>query len=104
MSEEQVLWTAYLVDHESAGTWSETILGDGGCSKGIAQWNSCPGSERKAAPTFEAQVDQIGEEMLAKFQLFPIKTAISKHNAPAWDYNAPYVARVQAASINFYHE
>ena len=104
MSTEQVLWTLALIDHESAGTWSETGVGDGGCSKGIALWNSCPGSGRKAAPTYEAQVAQIGEEMLSKFNLFPIKTAVSKHNAPAWDYNAPYVARIQAATVNFYNE
>jgi len=102
MTDDQILWTLALVDHESAGTWSPTVLGDNGCSKGIGQWNSCPGSGRHAAETFELQVAQIGTEMLAKYQLFSIRTAVGKHNAPAWDSNTGYTARVEAATLNFY--
>ena len=101
MSTEQVMWTTWLVDHESAGTWSPDVIGDNGCSKGIGQWNSCPGSDRHATDGFDAQVLQIGEEMLAKYKTFPIKTAIGKHNAPAWDYNAGYILKVESAGKNF---
>jgi hypothetical protein len=94
MTEEQALWTLGMADHESGGTWSESVKGDGGCSTGIGQWNSCPGSRRKAAPTFDGQVDQLCSEMKEKFDEFPIEIAVGKHNAPAWDSNPRYVERV----------
>ena len=63
LNRPQCLRVAGLVDHESAGTWSPTVKGDGGCSTGIAQWNNCAGSRRKAPDTFEKQVDLIIREM-----------------------------------------
>jgi hypothetical protein len=101
MNDMQVLWTVAMADHESAGTWSPTIKGDGGCSTGIGQWNSCPGSQRKAADTFEGQAEQLCREMKDKYDRFNLKTAVGKHNAPAWDSNPNYVARVQGSIKNF---
>lgn len=101
MTEEQVLWTLALADHESAGTWSEAVKGDNGCSTGIGQWNSCPGSGRKAAPTYEGQVEQLANEMIEKYRVHDIKTAVGKHNAPAWDSNPNYVYKVERAIPNF---
>lgn len=99
MTEEQVKWTIALIDHESAGTWSETIKGDKGCSTGIAQWNACAG--RKAPPTYEEQVKLIGDEMLAKYKEFTIEVAVGKHNAPAWNSNPNYVAKVKRSMLSF---
>lgn len=99
MTDEQVLWTLALIDHESAGTWSETVKGDAGCSTGIAQWNACVG--RKAPSTYEGQVKLIGEEMLKKYQEFEIEIAVGKHNAPAWDTNYNYSNKVKNAKNNF---
>lgn len=93
MTSEQVRWTLALIDHESAGTWSPNIKGDNGCSTGIAQWNACSG--RQAPATYEEQVELIGNEMLKAYNEFDLKTAIGKHNAPAWDSNLKYVAKVE---------
>ena len=101
MTSEQAFWVVGQVDHETAGTWSETIKGDGGCSTGLGQWNSCAGSRRKAEPTFGGQTQQICREMKKKFDEFPIEIAIGKHNAPAWDKNPNYVAKVKASLENF---
>lgn len=71
------------IDHETVGTWSDTIKGDSGCSTGLGQWNSCPASKRKAAKGLEAQMDQLIDEMGHKIAFHPLDTAICLHNSPA---------------------
>lgn len=90
-----------LIDHESAGTWSETIKGDNGCSTGIGQWNACPGSNRHAPKTFNEQAQLICKEMKDKFDRFPDEIAVGKHNAPAWSSNPRYTAKVIKSSKLF---
>jgi len=99
MTEEQVLYTLALVDHESAGTYSTTIKGDKGCSVGIAQWNKCVG--RIAGKDFEAQSHQICDEMKAKYDKWALLTAITKHNCPRCTYRAVYVNKILSAIPNF---
>jgi hypothetical protein len=99
LTDQQVLYTLALIDHESAGSWSETIVGDGGCSIGIAQWNKCV--NRKAPVTYEEQVQLIADEMASKFAEFDDLTALGKHNAPAWDYNKNYINKVLESAKNF---
>lgn len=99
LTDEQIKLVLGLIDHESGGTWDETVKGDHGCSVGIAQWNKCVG---KIAPqTFEKQAELIVAEMTDKFSQFTDLVAVSKHNAPAWDYNANYVNRVVKSSKMF---
>jgi hypothetical protein len=95
MTQEQIHWTLALVDHESAGTWSETVKGDYGNSTGIAQWHKPSG--RIAPATFEAQATLICTEMKSKYDLFSIETAVGKHNAPAWKSNPKYINKVRKA-------
>lgn len=100
-TDDQRKWVLGLADHESGGTWSETVKGDNGCSTGIGQWNACPGSGRIAPPTFEEQVQLLTDEFKDKFSKHPIETAIGKHNAPAWDSNPRYVNRVRKSVALF---
>lgn len=99
MTQEQVLWTTALVDHESGGSWNEKEKGDGGCSIGIGQWNKCVG--RIAPPTFNNQADLICSEMKQKYDRFGIKTGVGKHNAPAWNSNPKYLKRVERSTHEF---
>lgn len=101
MTDKQRKLVLGLIDHESAGTWSETIKGDNGCSTGIGQWNACPGSRRQAPKTFNEQAQLICTEMKAKFDEFPDEIAVGKHNAPAWDSNPRYTAKVIKSSKLF---
>jgi len=88
-----------LIDHESAGTWSETIVGDNGCSIGIAQWNNCVGN---IAPNiFEEQAQKIVNEMVDKFSQNSNLWAVSKHNAPYGSYRTTYVNKVIESSKLF---
>lgn len=98
-TQDQMRLVLGLIDHESGGTWSETAKGDQGCSIGIAQWNKCVG--RIAPKTFEEQANLIVQEMARKFAEFSDLVAVSKHNAPAWDYNTNYVNRVVKSSKLF---
>ncbi len=91
-----------LIDHESAGTWSETVKGDGGLAKGIAQWHVSSG--RSAAPTYEGQVKQIIKEMKLKFARYPEELAITAHNCPrcaARGQTTPYTANVYLSANQF---
>jgi len=88
-----------LIDHESAGTWSETVVGDNGCSTGIGQWNACAG--RLAPETFEKQAELIVAEMADKFSSNTNEWAVSKHNAPYGSYKTSYVNKVITSSKNF---
>jgi hypothetical protein len=99
LTDQQVLYTLALIDHESVGSWSETIVGDGGCSIGIAQWNKCVGNIAPA--TYEEQVQLIADEMASKFAEFDDLTALGKHNAPSWDYNEKYINKVLESAKNF---
>jgi hypothetical protein len=100
MTDEQVLYTLGIIDHESGGTWSETTVGDHGCSIGIAQYNTCAGNF--PAKTYEGQVEQVGKEMLARYQKEPLLKAVIHHNMPSWDVNPKYEARIKASIQNFY--
>ena len=98
-SEEQVKWMVALIDHESAGSWDENIIGDSGKSRGIAQWNKYAG--RIAGKTYEDQVEQFLNEFKPYVDKFDIKVAVGKWNAPAWDSNPAYIAKVKNSMINF---
>ena len=99
LTANEALAVVGLIDHESAGTWSPTVRGDGGCSIGIAQWNSCVG--RRAPASFEAQARLIITEMRDKFAANPLNHAICLHNSPAGRCNRDYVAKVLAAKAQF---
>lgn len=98
-TDEERLWLIAMIDHESAGTWSETVVGDNGCSIGIAQFNSCAGNHAEA--TFEGQLKQFADRMEVFLDKYPLEIAIGKHNMPAWDSNPNYVNRIQASKDNF---
>ena len=91
-----------LIDHESAGTWDEKVVGDGGCSIGIAQWNKCAGNI--APTTFEEQAKDVVQRMKAKFEAHSDDIAIGKWNAPAWSSNPAYVKEVRESSLLFIEE
>lgn len=88
-----------MIDHESAGTWSETVVGDNGCSTGIAQYNACAGNI--AETTFEGQLKQFSERMEVFLTEYPLEIAVGKHNAPNWDSNVNYVNLVRKSKENF---
>lgn len=102
MSSEQVHWIIALIDHESAGTWDENVVGDYGCAVGIAQWNNCVGNY--GPKDFNGQVKQVGEEMMTRFYFFPLEIAVGKHNAPNREDNSAYIARIRASTKIFYPE
>ena len=87
-----------LVDHESAGSWDPAIVGDGGCSVGIAQWNWCV--KRRAPKDFNGQVAQIISEMGAKFARHTLDDSTCMHNSPAMKCGN-YVSKVLASETNF---
>lgn len=89
-----------LIDHESAGTWSPTVVGDAGCSIGIGQWNWC--ASRIAADGYEAQVNQLAEEFVWKFGEYDDLQAAGKHNWPARDYNTEYIEKIKTTMGQFY--
>lgn len=99
MDETQVKLLLGMIDHESGGTWDENVTGDGGCSRGIAQWNKC--AKRIAPETFNEQVDLIVEEMDKKFREFDNPRAVSKHNGPALDFIPEYYSKVLVSSEQF---
>ena len=99
-TDEQRLWMLAMIDHESAGSWSPTIVGDNGCSVGISQYNTCAGNFPD--PTYEGQVKQFADRMNKYFSESPFLTAISRHNLPYGAYQADYVAKVKATVDIFY--
>lgn len=99
-TDEERLWLIAMIDHESAGTWSETVVGDNGCSTGIAQFNACAGNV--AEKTFEGQLRQFSDRMEGFLAKWPLEIAVGKHNMPAWDSNPGYVNRIKAAIDTFY--
>ena len=99
MTDYQAKLVLGMIDHESAGTWDENVVGDGGCSHGIAQWNACVG--RIAPETFDGQVDLIVDEMREKFSLYDDLIAVTKHNRPVSNVVTAYTYKVIKSSNLF---
>ena len=78
----------YQIDHESAGTWDEDIVGDSGCSLGLAQMYWCPNNwkvyNRVSGQSWEKQVDEYVKRFVGYLEKTgDIKLAIVWHNRPA---------------------
>lgn len=99
-TDKQRLWMLAMIDHESAGTWSPTVVGDNGCSIGISQYNTCAGNF--PADTYEGQVAQFADRMKYYFENFSFESAVGKHNMPAWQNNPKYLGKVQRSVDTFY--
>jgi uncharacterized protein YeaO (DUF488 family) len=101
MTSNQIKLTLGLIDHESAGTWSPTIVNHTAkeYSTGIAQWNQYAG--RYAQEGFEAQAQQIVDEMSDKFKKYSDLIAVTKHNCPRCNNQIAYTAKVKASSNQF---
>lgn len=99
MTDYQAKLVLGIVDHESAGTWDENVVGDSGCSRGIAQWNACVG--RIAPKTFGEQADLIVSEMKEKFDKYDDLIAVTKHNRPVSNTVTAYTYKVIKSSNLF---
>ena len=98
LNRPQCVRVVALVDHESAGSFSPTIKGDGGNSIGIAQWHRPSG--RIAAKTFEGQVDQLIREISPRMMRHSLDEATCGWNSPRMRCGN-YVSKVIKSERNF---